>query len=115
MKKAVMIFALCTLLCGTAAAERSTIVGTIDLIEKDYISVGGKQYKLLNEFSEQMTKIKYGFETEYWVFIFNDNGIPIRSYQVTFNTLAGVGYVDKAKVIFRNGMVSKIEVIDLQQ
>ena len=115
MKKAVLIFAVCTLLCGTAAAERSTIVGTIDLIEKDYISVGGKQYKLLNEFSDEMIKIKHGFETEYWVLVSNDNGTPVRSYQVNFNTLAGVGYVDKAKVIFRNGMVSKIEVIDLQQ
>ena len=116
MKKAIMIFVMGVVLLGTAsAAERSVIAGRIDLIEKDYIFMDGKQYKLLNEFSERIDKIKYGFETEYWFWVLNDNGSPVRSYQVNFGTLAGVGYIDRARVTLENGIVRKVEVLDLQQ
>jgi len=116
MKKAIIILALGIALCTNAFAEgRSVIVGRIDLIEKDYIRIDNKQYKLINDFSEDKIKIKYGFETEYWVWIFADNGKLVKSYQVNFRTLAGVGYIDKARVFIDKGIVRKIEVLDLQQ
>ena len=116
MKKAIIVLAMGMILCANAfAAGRSVIVGRIDLIEKDYIRIDNREYKLLNEFSEKRTKTRYRFETEYWVWVFNDNGRPVKSYQVNFNTLAGVGYIDKARVTLKQGFVGKIEVLDLQQ
>ena len=98
-------------LCATAfsAEEVSIIEGKIDSIELDHITIMGVEYKLVNPISENAAETKYEFETTYWV------GESKDLYQIDFNTLYGVGYVDKARVTSQDGIVHQIEVLELLQ
>jgi hypothetical protein len=105
MKKVFVIFFVCMSLCTIAfsAEEVSFIEGTIDSIEPDHITMSGMEYKLVNSISDNDT------ETKYWV------GESKDLYQIDFNTLYGVGYVDKARVTLQDGIVREIEVLELLQ
>lgn len=116
MKKAIFIIFLSMALCATAlaAGKTSVLVGNIYSIEKDYIIMNDTQFKLINEFSDSNDKILYGFETEYWVWVSDSDGRPVRTYQVNFQTLAGTGWVAKARVTLQGNVVRKIEVLDIE-
>ena len=111
MKKVFVIFFVCMSLCTIAfsAEEISIIEGTIDSIEPDHITMSGMEYKLINSISDNDAETQYGFETKYWV------GESKDLYQIDFNTLYGVGYVDKARVTLQDDIVRKIEVLELLQ
>jgi len=111
MKKAFVIFFVCMSLCATAfsAEEVSIIEGKIDSIEPDHITMMGMEYKIVNSVSDNDVETKYGFETTYWV------GESKDIYQIDFNTLYGVGYVEKARVTLQDGIVRKIEVLEMLQ
>jgi hypothetical protein len=103
-----------TLSVTPLAAEKTFItVGTIRSIEKDYIIIDDQKYTLLNNFTEEKTKAQYDFETEYWIVTY-DSKKKERMYQVNFRTLAGVGWVAKARVTLQGSLVRKIEVLDLE-
>ncbi len=116
MKKAIFIIFISMALGATAlaAGKTSVLEGYIERIEKDYIIMNDTQFKLINEFSAPNDKILYGFETEYWVWVFDSEGRSVRSYQVNFQTLAGVGWVAKARVTLQGNVVLKIEVLDME-
>jgi len=113
MRKAVFIFLVGVILSAPvfAADTGSVIEGGIDVIEKDYLIMNETQYRLINRFSPEGTRELYGFETEYWVWMYDSAGRP-RTYQVDFGTLTGVGWVAHARVTLQQGMVRKIEVLE---
>lgn len=88
-------------------------MGTIRFIEKDYIIIDDQKYKLVNSFTEEKIKAQYDFETEYWIVSY-DSRNKERTYQVNFRSLAGVGWVAKARVTLQDSLVRKIEVLDLE-
>ena len=116
MKKAIFIILISMALGATAlaAGKTSVLEGYIESIEKDYIIMNDTQFKLINEFSDPNDKILYGFETEYWVWVFDSEGRPVRTYQVNFQTLAGAGWVAKARVTLQGNVVLRIEVLDIE-
>lgn len=79
------------------------IIGRVVNITVKAILINGKSYPLLRGESEDL-RANIRDVTECW------NG-----YRLTCRTLAGVGYVDKAKVTIRNGIAMRIEVLELQQ
>ena len=113
MKKILIIFFVCMSFYASAfsAEEVSVIEGRIDLIEQSYITMSdGTKYKLANPLSEnKLDTVEYDFETTYWVSDVED------PYQIDFNSLYGVGYVDIARITLQNNIVQKIEVLDMQQ
>lgn len=113
MKKTTIIFLVVMVLSGPAlVAGKTTIkVGTIERITKDYIIMDDTQYKLINS-SDKDLKSKYGFETEYWLMDYDRTGRLLGAFKVNFKTLGDVGWVAKARVTLKGGVVRKIEVLD---
>ena len=114
MKKAVLIIFISAALFATAiaAGKSSVLVGYIESIEKDYIIMNDTQFKLINKYSDPKDKIKYGFETEYWLMDYDRKGNLLGAFKVNFETLGAVGWVAKARVTLHGNVVRKIEVLD---
>ena len=113
MKKTAIIFLVIMVLSVPAfVAGKTTIVeGTIEFITKDYIIMNDTQFKLINS-SDEDSKKKYGFETEYWLMDYDRQGRLLGAFQVNFKTLGDVGWVAKARVTLQGNIVRKIEVLD---
>jgi hypothetical protein len=113
MKKATIIFLVIMALSAPAfVAGKTTIkVGTIEWITKDYIIMNDTQYKLINS-SDEDSKKKYGFETEYWLMDYDRQGRLLGAWKVNFKTIGDVGSVAKARVTLQGNVVRKIEVLD---
>jgi hypothetical protein len=88
---------------GHALAANGVIEGYVPKITVKQVEIEGRVYPLVRGHSEDM-KSTAGRETECWA-----------QYRTTCGTLAGVGYIDKARVTIRNGYAMKIEVLELQQ
>ncbi len=89
------------------AAENLTVIeGEITVIDGESIFLNGNKYSIV---SERMTLVNPDLiETQCW---FGD----VNKHQIDFNTIRGVGYVDKALVTLDGEYVHKIEVIELLQ
>ncbi|MEE9529698.1 MAG: hypothetical protein V3W52_01810 [Syntrophobacteria bacterium] len=113
MKKITIIFLVIMALSAPAfVAGKTTIkVGTISLITKDYIIMNDTQYKLINS-SDEDSKSKYGFATEYWLMDYDRKGRLLGAWKVNFKTIGDVGSVAKARVTLQGMIVRKIEVLD---
>jgi hypothetical protein len=114
MKKAIFIIFLSMALCATAlAAEKTSVLeGYVARLEKDYIIMNDIRYKLIHEFSDSKDKIRYGFETEYWLMDYDRQGNLLGAFKVNWGTLGAVGWVAKARVTLQGNVVRKIEVLD---
>lgn len=114
MKKAIFIIFISMALCATAlAAEKtSVLVGYIESIEQDYIIMNDTQFKLIHKFSDPSDKIKYRFETEYWLMDYDREGNLLGAFKVNYKTLGDTGWVAKARVTLQDNVVRKIEVLD---
>ena len=101
-------------LCATALAAGKTSVreGYVARIEKDYIIMNDTRYELIHEFSDSKDKIRYGFETEYWLMDYDREGNLLGAFKVSWQTLGAPGWVAKARVTLQGNIVRKIEVLD---
>lgn len=86
------------------AAPRIEIEGKISHIDRKTLTIKGKTYPLLNGGSTDFKALPSA-ATQCWV-----NGA-----RLTCGTLAAVGYVDEARVTLENGVVSKVEIIQMSQ
>ena len=88
-------------------AETYSFTAEVLLIEKDYIVVAGNRQKfmLVNKHSPAHTRIGSSFTTTYL------NG----SSKISFEMLAGVGYITKAKIIIADKLVKEIIVLEMHQ
>ncbi len=113
MKKTTIIFLVIMVLSVPAfvAGKTTTLVGTIELITKDYIIMNDTQYKLISSGDEDAKK-EHGFETEYWLMDYDRQGRLLGAFKVNFKTLGDVGWVAKARVTLQGSIVRKIEVLD---
>lgn len=109
MKRAMATLFVVIILCSPpfALADVSSVEGKIDLVEQDQITIDNRKYKVVTSSSEDA--VVYGFLTECWVVE------PTESYQIDYKTLFNVGYVDAARVTIENGVVRKIEILELLQ
>jgi hypothetical protein len=114
MKKSIFIIFLSMALGATAlaAGKTSVLEGYIARLEKDYIIMNDTQFKLIHEFSDTKDKIRYGFETEYWLMDYDRKGKLLGAFKVNWETLGAVGWVAKARVTLQHNVVRKIEVLD---
>ena len=114
MKKAILIILISMALCATAlaAGKTSVLVGYIESIEKDYIIMNDTQFKLMHKSSDVTDRIKYRFETEYWLMDYDRKGNLLGAFKVNYETLGAVGWVAKARVTLQDNVVRKIEVLD---
>ncbi len=102
MKNLFVIFLICIGISATAfsAPKFAVIEGRIDLIKQDYIVIENRKYFVISSAS-------YKKEPECWVVQ------PTERYQTTYKTLRDIGYVDKARVTIKDGIVHKIERLDM--
>jgi len=114
MKKAIFIIFISMALCATAlaAGKTSVLEGYVARIEKDYIIMNDTRYKLIHEFSDPRDKNRYGFETEYWLMNYDQDGNLFGAFKVNWETLGVTGWVAKARVTLNGNVVRKIEVLD---
>lgn len=89
-----------------AFAETYSFVARVNLIEKDYIYIDGNEnkFKLVNKHSPDYTRIGSNFTTTY----------IISGRETSFETLASVGYITKAKITVKDNLVKEIIVLDMQ-
>lgn len=111
MKKVMIIFLFFIMLTsiGFAAEEISVFEGRIRLMKPNSIFLNNQEYNVIHAESKEY---KMGFDiplTEVWIM---HTAIP---YKIDFATLYGVGYVTKARVTLKDGIVHKIEVLEMQQ
>lgn len=87
-------------------AETYSFTAQVLLIEKDYIVIEGNRQKfmLVNKHSPAHTRIGASFTTTY-----------IDGSKISFETLAGVGYITKAKITIKDNLVKEIIVLEMQQ
>lgn len=91
---------------NSALAAPTEIIGEVGNIStKTLTFLGGKSYPLARGDSKDMTSA-YGTVTQCFV---------ERGARTTCSTLAGVGFISKAKVTLDNGVVMKIEVLEMKQ
>lgn len=91
-------------LCGACLAwADSEVVGYVSSITTDFVEIRGKSYPLFNGDSNDM-RARYPAATECWA-----------KERTTCGTLAGVGYIDKARVTLRNGVAIRIQVLEMRQ
>jgi len=104
MKKFISIVFI-FLISQFAFAETFTFTAQILTIEKDYIVIAGseKKFMLVNKHSPSYTRIGASFKTTYIA-----NG-----QQTTFDTLAAVGHIKKAKVTINDNLVKEITVLEI--
>ena len=111
MKRIMISFLFSIMFTGIVFAEKniSVIEGRINLIEQDYIVLNNQKYSVIHDTSEENETDNHIPEVECWAM---DSPEP---YKIDFATLYGVGYVDKARVTLKNGIVHKIEVLEMKQ
>jgi hypothetical protein len=102
LKHWVMGIALLQAISFSVIAD-TEIIGRVGKITVKNIEIDGKNYPLLKGESEDL-RARVGEVTE-----------CREKYRMTCGTLAGVGYIDKARVTIRNGIAMRIEVLELQQ
>lgn len=91
-------------LCGACLAwADSEVVGYVSKITTDYVEIRGESFPLFNGGSNDM-RARYPAATECWA-----------KERTTCGTLAGVGYIDKARVTLRNGVAIRIQVLEMRQ
>lgn len=94
----------------TFAEEADSVVeGRIDLIDQDSITVGQQTFPVIYPDYEKGKPKDDRFAVECWVVE------PTERYQIDFMTLVNVGYVHKARVTLMNGVVLKIEILEMHQ
>lgn len=88
-------------------ADTYSFTTEVLLIEKDYIVIKAnrKKFMLVNKHSPSYTRIGSSFTTTYI-----DGG-----QKISFKTLAGVGYITKAKITIKDNLVKEIIVLEMQQ
>ena len=105
MKKFISIIFV-FLISQYAFAEPYTFTAEVLLIEKDYIVIHPnlKKFKLVNKYSPAYTRLGSSFKTSY-----------IDGGKTTFESLAKVGYISKAKITIEDNLVKEIIVLEMQQ
>ena len=73
--------------------------------------MGSNHYAVISPATEkgQADARLRGFETECWV------AVSSEPYRIDYLTLVNVGWVDLARVTLQDGVVRKIEVLELKQ
>lgn len=100
---AIFMGALIALTAHSAISAEKVIVDRVPHITVQHVEVGRVTYPLLNGNSQDMRNTSPG-TTQCWA-----------TYRTTCGTLAGIGYIDKARVTIRDGYAIRIEVLELQQ
>jgi len=90
-------------LASQAAWADTEIIGNVPRITTEFVEVGDKMYPLLHGASNNMRASSWE-ATECWA-----------GPRTTCGTLAGIGYIDKARITLRNGVAVRIEVLELRQ
>lgn len=80
-----------------------SFVAEIAIIKNDAIVISIDDY--IQEYPLANKSFQYSFTTEY----FSEDG-----HKTSYETLAGVGFVNQARITLSGGVVSRIEVIRLQ-
>lgn len=97
---------LTSLLTNGALAAPTELIGEVGFINtKTLTFLGGKSYPLAHGDSKDL-RSAYGTATQCFM------GGDART---SCGTLAGVGYITKARVTLDNGLVMKIEVLEMKQ
>lgn len=106
MKKFISIIFI-LLISQIAIADIYSFTARVNIIKKDYLYVDGnaEKFMLVNKHSPAHTRIGSSFKTTYI-----DGG-----QEISFETLAGVGYITKAKITVKDNLVKEIIVLDMQQ
>lgn len=81
----------------------SEIVGVVPKITTKFVEIDGASYPLMRGDSQEMRRSSPDV-TECW-----------SRYRTTCGTLAGIGFIDRARVTVRNGYAVRIEVLELKQ
>lgn len=97
------LFASCMILGAGQACADTEIVGQVSRITTDFVEIRGKSYPLFNGASNDMRATSQA-ATECWA-----------KERTTCGTLAGVGYIEKARVTLRNGVAIRIQVLEMRQ
>ena len=94
------------LITNSALAAPADLIGEVGYIDtKTLTFLGGKSYPLANGASKDL-RSSYGSATQ--CFMPGDA-------RTSCSTLAGVGFITKARVTLDNGVVMKVEVLEMKQ
>lgn len=97
---------LACLISSSALATPTEMIGEVGYFStKTLTFLGGKSYPLARGDSKDLTS-SYGTATQCFV---------AGNARTTCSTLAGVGYITKARVTLDNGLVMKVEVLEMKQ
>lgn len=104
MRATLNIFLAACMVFGAGRVWADTeIVGQVSRITTDFVEVRGQSYPLFNGASNDMRATSRA-ATECWA-----------KERTTCGTLAGVGYIEKARVTLRNGVAIRIQVLEMRQ
>lgn len=99
------IIVLCLMTGGFAMAADHARVGYVSEITTERVVINGESFPLRNGKSNNM-QVRFPKATECWV---SDKA------RTTCGTIAGVGYIHKARVTLHNDTAARIEVIEMRQ
>lgn len=110
-KRIAFLFLMSMAMSVITFAEESgrVLEGRIDLIEQDSILMGQEKFPVIYPDYEKGGTKEDRFAVECWVVE------PTERHQIDFMTLVHVGYAHKARVTLTNGVVSKIEILEMHQ
>ena len=92
------------LLTGSAGVMADTeITGYVPEITVGHIWIEGNTYQLIHGDSNDLNSVQGITECR------------VGTHRVTCGTLAGVGYIDRARVTVSGGAATRIEVLELKQ
>lgn len=91
-----------------AFAETYTFRDRVLLIEKDYLVIQNNRQKfmLVNKHSPSYTRIGSSFKTTYF---------DAYGHKMSFDELAGIGYIEQAKITVKDNLVKEIIVLEMHQ
>jgi hypothetical protein len=100
---AITVGTLIALTSLPAPGADTVVIDRVPRITVQHVEVGPVTYPLLNGNSQDMRSSSPN-TTQCWA-----------TYRTTCGTLAGIGYIDKARVTVRDGYAIRIEVLELRQ
>jgi len=98
-------FCLGILLVGASSqgASQSVIEGVLDSVEKDTLSIDGKKFQLINQHTDESTKLVCGTPTRYFA--------P-EGDELDFGSVSGVGYFNSARITLWRGCIKSVHILE---
>lgn len=101
--KELSLLVVCLASANPAVARETTLLGNVSKVTTGFVEIEGKTFPLKNGASNDV-RASSREVTECWA-----------GTRTTCGTLAGVGYIQKAKVTVRDGVAVRIEVLEMLQ